>query len=154
VLNIVLVNPKIPQNVGNIGRTCVALNSHLHIILPIPFEITDKNLKRAGLDYWPNLKHTIWNSLEEFLSANPITDRHFFATTKSDNIYFDVAFLPNDFIYFGAEDEGLPMRLMEQRPQGMITLPMYGDTRSLNLATVVAIIGYEALRQNIGSFYE
>jgi tRNA (cytidine/uridine-2'-O-)-methyltransferase len=154
LFNIVLVSPKIPQNVGNIGRTCVALRANLHIIKPIPFEISDKQVKRAGLDYWPHLQLSIWDTLEEFLSSHPVGDRHFFATTKSERVYFDVDFLPDDFFYFGSEDAGLPMELMGQRTDGMITLPMSGEMRSINLSNAVAVVAYEAVRQNFRSFYE
>ena len=114
MFNIVLVNPKIPQNVGTIGRTCVALRADLHIIMPIPFEISDKQVKRAGLDYWQFLKLHIWDDLDHFWSENPFGERHFFATTKTDRPYFDFDLKESDYFYFGSEDAGL--RRLEQGP--------------------------------------
>lgn len=152
MLNIVLVSPKIPQNTGSIGRTCVALGIRLHIVKPIPYELDDTKIKRAGLDYWPHLELSVWGSLGEFLAANPINDRHFFFTTKSEKSYLDVEFLPNDFLYFGSEDAGLPMELMQMRKDGMITIDMREEFRSLNLAAAVSIASYEVFRQNKGAF--
>lgn len=152
MVNIVLVNPKIPQNVGNIGRTCVALGATLHIILPIPFEISDKQIKRAGLDYWPDLKLFIWDNLEHFYINHPFGQNHFFATTKTKKLYFDFKFSDGNYFYFGSEDSGLPIELMNKNPDNMFTLPMTKGTRSLNVANTVAIVGYEVLRQNISDF--
>ncbi len=152
MFNIVLVNPKIPQNVGTIGRTCVALRANLHIILPIPFEISDKQVKRAGLDYWQHLKLHIWDDLESFWAAHPFGSRHFFATTKSEKPYFEFDYLPDDYFYFGAEDAGLPMELMAKMPENMFTIPMIPEARSLNVANAVSIIIYDALRQNFQQF--
>ncbi len=152
MLNIVLISPKIPQNTGNIGRTCVALGIKLHIVKPIPYQIDDKQIKRAGLDYWQSLDLHVWESLEEFLAANPITDRHFFLTTKTEKSYLGESFKVGDYLYFGSEDSGLPIELMEQQPSNMITIDMRAEFRSLNVATAVAIVSYEAFRQNIGEF--
>lgn len=152
MFNIVLVSPKIPQNTGSIGRTCVALGIKLHIVKPIPYELDDTKIKRAGLDYWPHLDLTVWESLDEFLAANPIDERHFFLTTKTDSSYLDASFLPGDFLYFGSEDAGLPIELMEKRKEGMITIDMREEFRSLNLAAAVSIVSYEAFRQNKGAF--
>ncbi len=152
MINIVLVNPKIPQNVGNIGRSCVAVGAKLHIVKPIPFLIDDKNLKRAGMDYWPHLDVTIWEDLNAFSQAHPMSDRHFFATTKTTKTYFAQPLLQGDFIYFGAEDEGLPSGLMGQRPEGMITIPMREQFRSLNLASSVAVILFDTVRQNFAQW--
>ena len=151
-LNIVLVSPKIPQNTGSIGRTCVALGIKLHIVKPIPYELDDTKIKRAGLDYWPHLDLSVWDSLDEFLAANPINERHFFLTTKTEKSYIDTKFLPGDFLYFGSEDAGLPMGLMDMRKEGMITIDMREEFRSLNLAAAVSIVSYEAFRQNKGAF--
>jgi len=152
MFNIVLVSPKIPQNTGSIGRTCVALGIRLHIVKPIPYELDDTKIKRAGLDYWPHLDLVVWESLDEFLAQNPITDRHFFLTTKTDSSYLDTSFLPGDFLYFGSEDAGLPLPLMEKREEGMITIDMREEFRSLNLATAVSIVSYEVFRQNKEAF--
>ncbi len=152
MFNIVLVSPKIPQNTGNIGRTCVALGYSLHIVKPIPFELDDKQIKRAGLDYWPHLNLFVWESLDDFLAANPINERHFFLTTKTDNSYFDASFSPGDYFYFGSEDSGLPTSLMDIRKDGMLTIDMREEFRSLNLSSAVAAVAYEAFRQNRGAF--
>lgn len=148
MFNIVLISPKIPQNTGNIGRTCVSLGYRLHIVKPIPYEITDKQLKRAGLDYWPSLDLIVWEGLDEFLASNPINDRHFFFTTKTEKSYFEVEFRPDDFLYFGSEDSGLPLDLMKQKKENMITIDMREEFRSLNLSSAVAAASYEAFRQN------
>ena len=152
MFNIVLVNPKIPQNVGTIGRTCVAIGARLHIVLPIPFEISDKQVKRAGLDYWQFLDLHIWDDIDHFWDENPLGNRHFFATTKTDYLYCDIDFLPDDYIYFGSEDGGLPMEMMNRLPQNKFTLPMKVCARSLNVSNAVSIVAYEALRQNILEF--
>lgn len=152
MFNIVLVSPKIPQNTGGIGRTCVALGLKLHIVKPIPYELDDTKIKRAGLDYWPHLDLAVWESLEEFQAANPMSERHFFLTTKTQSSYLDASFLPGDYLYFGSEDAGLPLELMRQREEGMLTIDMREEFRSLNLATAVSIVSYEAFRQNKGAF--
>lgn len=152
MFNVVMVNPKIPQNVGTIGRTCVALDANLHIILPIPFEISDKQVKRAGLDYWQQLKLYIWDDIDSFWSANPISERHFFATTKTKKPYFEFELLRDDYFYFGSEDSGLPMSLMQLQPDNMFTLPMTNDARSLNVSNAVSVVLYDALRQNFNLF--
>ena len=148
MFNIVLISPKIPQNTGNIGRTCVSLGYRLHIVKPIPYEITDKQLKRAGLDYWPSLELIVWEGLDEFLASNPINDRHFFFTTKTEKSYFETEFRPDDFLYFGSEDSGLPLDLMKQKKENMVTIDMREEFRSLNLSSAVAAASYEAFRQN------
>lgn len=148
MVNIVLVSPKIPQNTGTIGRSCVSVGATLHIVKPIPFELDEKRIRRAGLDYWPYLDLHVWESLEAFHAVHPINDRHFFATTKTDRLYFDTPFQPGDFIYFGSEDTGLDEALMAKRPEGMITIPMKPEFRSLNQSNAVSIILFEAVRQN------
>lgn len=148
MFNIVLVTPQIPGNTGTIGRVCVATNSTLHLIKPLGFNIDDKSVKRAGLDYWSDLKLKVWESLDEFLSANPINERHFFATTKAEKNYFEMEFKKGDFLYFGREDGGLPMELMEKKWQNSMKIPMSTKTRSINLGISVGIILYEAIKQN------
>ncbi|WP_198304520.1 tRNA (cytidine(34)-2'-O)-methyltransferase [Arcobacter vandammei] len=153
MFNIVLHEPRIPGNVGTIGRLAFALNSKLHLIKPYGFgEITEKEVRRAGLDYWYNLEVFEYENIEEFWKLNPLNDRHFFATTKTKNLYFDKGFKENDYFYFGREDAGLPENILEKSPNTNITIPMTNSARSLNMANSVSIICYEALRQNIGSF--
>lgn len=153
MFNIVLVNPKIHTNTGSIGRMCVNSGAKLHLIKPLGFEIDDKHLRRAGLDYWASLEPIIWESLEDFLKANlEFKDRFFFATTKCNKLYFDAKFAPGDYLIFGAEDCGLPIELMKLNKNNCITIPMTNQGRSLNLATSVGIITYEAIRQNVDKF--
>ena len=151
MVNIVLVSPKIPQNTGTIGRTCVSTGATLHIIKPIPFELDEKRIRRAGLDYWPHLDLHVWENIEAFWDAHPVDERHFFATTKTDRIYFDTAFQPGDFIYFGSEDTGLPESVMAKRDEGRITIPMKREYRSLNQSNAVSIVLYEVVRQNFAT---
>jgi len=149
MFNIVLVHPQIPQNTGSIGRICVNTDSKLHIIKPTCFEINDKNVKRAGLDYWSYLDLQIWESLDEFLDANiNKLDRFFFSTTKSKKPYFKADFKDGDFIFFGGESTGLPMELMQKNWKNAITIPMGKNGRSLNLSVAVGIVLYDAIRQN------
>ncbi len=149
MFNIVLVHPQIPQNTGSIGRICVNTDSKLHIIKPTCFEINDKNVKRAGLDYWHLLDLQVWESLEEFLEANiDKVDRFFFSTTKSKKPYFEADFKDGDFIFFGGESTGLPMELMQKKWQNAIAIPMGKNGRSLNLSVAVGIVLYDAIRQN------
>lgn len=153
MFNIVLLNPQIPQNTGTIGRMCVNANLKLHIIKPIMFDISEKAVRRAGLDYWHKLDLSVWESLDEFLSKNlQHKDRFFFATTKTNQLYFDAKYLAGDFIFFGAESTGLPSELMNMLPQNKVTIPMGKNGRSLNQAMSVGIIAYEAIRQNIQNF--
>lgn len=153
MFNIVLVNPKIHTNTGSIGRMCVNCGAKLHLIKPLGFEIDDKHLRRAGLDYWESLEPVIWESLDDFLEANlSFKERFFFATTKCNKLYFDAKFRSGDYLIFGAEDTGLPLELMCLNKQNCITIPMTNKGRSLNLATSVGIITYEAIRQNVNEF--
>ena len=153
MFNIVLVHPQIPQNTGSIGRMCVNANCALHIIKPTMFEINDKTLKRAGLDYWSLLEVYIWEDLEAFLEAHKDKlDRFFFATTKTKKPYFQVDFQAGDFIFLGGESTGLPMDLMQLKWDNAITIPMGKNGRSLNQATSAGIILYDAIRQNYESF--
>ena len=153
MFNIVLVHPQIPQNTGSIGRMCVNANCALHIIKPTMFEISDKTVKRAGLDYWPLLEVHVWESLEEFLEANVAhIDRFFFATTKTKKPYFEATFQKGDFIFLGGESTGLPMELMQMKWENAITIPMGKNGRSLNQATSAGIILYDAIRQTFSEF--
>ncbi len=146
MFNIVLVEPRIPQNTGNIARTCAATGSQLHIVRPTAFQITDKNLKRAGLDYWHLLNVRYYDNLEDFFEKTR-GGRYFYASTKSRHTYVDARYEDNDYILFGREDAGLPEDLLYEHEERCIRIPMIGDARSLNLSNSVAIIVYEALRQ-------
>lgn len=153
MFNIVLLEPRIPGNVGTIGRLCFALNCKLHLIKPYGFgEITEKEVRRAGLDYWYDLEVFEYENIEDFWSKNPFNDRHFLATTKTKNVYFDAKFNVDDYFYFGREDAGLPEDLLSKSSHTCITIPMTNDARSLNIANSVSIVAYEALRQNFISF--
>jgi len=147
MFNIVLIEPQIPPNTGNIGRMCVNLGATLHLVKPLGFDISDKAIKRAGLDYWENLDLIVWNSLDDFLQNNP-TQKMYFATTKTDNLYWDAKFEVGDFLVFGSETKGIPEWLLKENLDKCITIPMGSKGRSLNLATSAGIITYEALRQN------
>jgi len=153
LFNIVLVHPQIPQNTGAIGRVCVNTDCKLHIIKPTCFEINDKNVKRAGLDYWNLLDLTVWESLEEFMKSHePHIDRFFFATTKTKKTYFKFKFQKGDYLFFGGESTGLPMEFMEKKWENAMTIPMGKNGRSLNLSIAVGIILYDAIRQNFSDF--
>lgn len=155
MFNIVLVHPQIPQNTGSIGRMCVNADCALHIIKPTMFEINDKTVKRAGLDYWPLLEVHIWENLEAFLEANKEhLNRFFFATTKTKKPYFEAKFEKGDFIFFGGESTGLPLELMQMKWENAITIPMGKNGRSLNQATSAGIILYDAIRQNFTQFVQ
>ena len=152
MFNIVLLEPRIPQNTGTIGRLAFALNSTLHLIKPYGFNISQKELKRAGLDYWDNLKIKEYNNIEEFWGMNPISLRHFFATTKTKKPYFKNTYHKNDYFYFGREDAVLPEKLLKDNKLNCINIPMTNKARSLNIANSVSIVLYDALRQNYDSF--
>mgnify|MGYP003749849273 FL=1 len=146
-LNIVLFQPEIPQNTGNIGRTCVLTDATLHLIKPLGFSIDDKQLKRSGLDYWTYLKLEVHESYEELRQKYP-DSTFYFSTTKATKKYSDVAYKEGDFIVFGRESSGLPDYIREENKENLIRLPMLeSSTRSLNLSNSVAIMVYEALRQ-------
>ncbi|QOR35759.1 tRNA (uridine(34)/cytosine(34)/5-carboxymethylaminomethyluridine(34)-2'-O)-methyltransferase TrmL [Clostridium sp. 'deep sea'] len=147
MFNIVLVEPVIPPNTGNIARTCAITGSKLHLVKPLGFSISDKHLKRAGLDYWSSVDVTVHESLEEFLVYMGDAD-FYLATTKSTNLYTDFKYKPNDYILFGCETKGLPEPLLHKHAERCITLPMKGNLRSLNLSNAAAIVVYEAWRQN------
>ena len=148
MFNVVLVEPEIPPNTGNVGRLCLATRSTLHLIGPLGFSLDDRQLKRAGLDYWDEVDVREWSSLDELRRANA-SARFFYLTTKATQPYFKVRFQPNDFLVFGRETKGLPERVLAENRANCITIPMHG-TRSLNLATAVAIVLFEAMRQQRG----
>lgn len=145
-LNIVLVEPQIPQNTGNIARTCAATGASLHLVKPMGFTVDDKKLKRAGLDYWYLLDITYYENLQDFFEKNK-DGKFFYFTTKGQHIYSDVSFPENSYIVFGREDAGLPEELLKDNPDACLRMPMIGDARSLNLSNTVAIATYEVLRQ-------
>ncbi len=144
--NIVLVEPEIPQNTGNIARTCAVTGTRLHLVKPYGFRITDRNLKRAGLDYWHLLDVTEYDSLDDFLEQHK-DDRMFYATSKGTHRHSDIEFCDGDYILFGKETKGLPESLLAGRPDRCIRIPMIGGARCLNLSNSAAVIVYEALRQ-------
>ncbi|MBP5295592.1 MAG: tRNA (uridine(34)/cytosine(34)/5-carboxymethylaminomethyluridine(34)-2'-O)-methyltransferase TrmL [Lachnospiraceae bacterium] len=145
-LNIVLHEPEIPSNTGNIGRTCVATGTSLHLFRPLGFSLDEKNLRRAGLDYWPHLRLFLYDSFEDFLQKNPGA-RIFMATTKAHQTYTEVEYGPDDFIMFGKETAGIPEEILVDFESTCIRIPMNESIRSLNLSNAVAIVLYEALRQ-------
>ena len=145
--NIVLVEPEIPQNTGNISRTCAATNSSLHMIKPFGFELSDKHLKRAGLDYWQYLDVHYYENLAEFFEKNKGAN-FYFMSTKGDKVYSEANFKDGDFLIFGKESHGLPEPLLKENYDKTLRIPMYGNLRSLNLSNSVALTLYEALRQN------
>ena len=147
MLNIVLLEPEIPANTGNIGRTCVATGTRLHLIEPLGFKLNEKALKRAGMDYWKDLDVTTYINYEDFLEKNPGA-KIYMATTKGQHVYSDVKFEPDCYIMFGKESAGIPEEILLEHPNEAIRIPMMGETRSLNLANSVSIVLYEALRQN------
>ena len=146
-LNIVLYEPEIPANTGNIGRTCVATGTRLHLIEPLGFRLNDKTVKRAGMDYWQHLDVTRYDDWEDFLERNPDA-KIYFATTKAKHVYTEVEYEPDAYIMFGKESAGIPEEILVKYPEQCIRIPMIGETRSLNLSNSVAIVLYEALRQN------
>ena len=145
-LNIVLLEPEIPQNTGNIGRTCMVTGSRLHLIEPLGFHISEKAVRRAGLDYWPKLDVRTYVNFEDFLAKNPGA-RIYMATTKAKRVYTDVSFEDECYIMFGKESAGIPEEILVDYEETCIRIPMIGDIRSLNLGNSVAIVLYEALRQ-------
>lgn len=145
-LNIVLVEPQIPQNTGNIARTCAATGARLHLVEPMGFKVDDKKLKRAGLDYWYLLDITYYSSLKDFFEKNQ-DGKFFFFTTKGRKIHSDVTYPDNAYLVFGREDAGLPEELLHNNPGSCVRLPMREEARSLNLSNTVAIGVYEVLRQ-------
>jgi tRNA (cytidine/uridine-2'-O-)-methyltransferase len=146
MFNVVLIEPEIPPNTGNIGRLCLATGSTLHLVKPLGFSLDDRQLKRAGLDYWNEVDVRIWDSLAALQGAQAGSARYFFLTTKTRKPYHEVRFTPGDFLVFGRETKGLPENMLAANVANCITIPMHG-TRSLNLATAVAIVLFEAVRQ-------
>ena len=144
-LNIVMVEPEIPQNTGNVARTCAATGARLHLVGPMGFTVDDKKLKRAGLDYWKYLDITYYDSLADFFEKNDGT--YFYFTTKGRQAHSDVNYPDNCFLLFGKETKGLPEELLIKNPERCVRIPMQGEIRSLNLSNSVAIAVYEALRQ-------
>lgn len=145
-MHIVLHEPEIPANTGNIGRTCVATGTSLHLIEPLGFRIDEKSVKRAGMDYWDKLDVSTYVNFQDFVSKNPGA-KIWYATTKAKNCYSDVKFGPDDYIMFGKESAGIPEEILVDNEETCIRIPMKADIRSLNLSNSVAIVLYEALRQ-------
>ena len=146
MVNIVLVEPEIPQNCGNIARTCAATRCRLHLIEPLGFDISEKAVKRAGLDYWPMVDLTVYSGLDEFFERNPDPDL-WLATTKAPRDYTQARFRDGCWLFFGKETAGLPRELRERFADRCLRIPMRADARSLNLSNSVAILTYEALKQ-------
>lgn len=154
-LNIVLVEPEIPQNTGNIARTCAAIGARLHLVKPLGFEINDKTLKRAGLDYWDKLDIVYYENFEEFLKIHE-NDKLYFVTTKAKKDYASIDYLQDNNVYvlFGKETKGLPEDILQENMSNCIRIPMRENIRSLNLSNSVAIVAYEILRQDNFSLLE
>ena len=146
-LNIVMVEPEIPQNAGNVARTCAVTGAKLHLVRPLGFEVSDKHLKRAGLDYWQYLDITYYDSIEEVMDKFYNGKNFWFFSTKAKNIHSDVKYSDGDFLVFGKETKGLPESLLEKYYDRCVRLPMRSETRSLNLSNSVCVGVYEALRQ-------
>ena len=146
-LNIVLFEPEIPANTGNIGRTCVATGTRLHLIEPLGFRLNEKSVKRAGMDYWENLDVTRYINYEDFLAKNPGA-KIYMASTKAPRCYTEVQYEPDCFIMFGKESAGIPEEILLENQETAVRIPMMSEIRSLNLGNSVAIVLYEALRQN------
>ncbi|MGN0396408.1 MAG: tRNA (cytidine(34)-2'-O)-methyltransferase [Candidatus Fimimorpha sp.] len=146
-MNIVLHEPEIPANTGNIGRTCVATGTSLHLIEPLGFRLDEKSLKRAGLDYWQNLDVHVYSNYEDFLQKNPGA-KIYMATTKAHQLYTEVSYEPDCFIMFGKESAGIPEEILVDHEETCVRIPMNENIRSLNLSNSVAVVLYEALRQN------
>jgi tRNA (cytidine/uridine-2'-O-)-methyltransferase len=150
VFNVVLIEPEIPPNTGNVGRLCLATCSTLHLVKPLGFSLEDRQLKRAGLDYWNEVDLRTWGSLTELQQSQAADARYFFLTTKTSRAYYTVKFQRGDFLVFGRETKGLPESLLAENSDHCITIPMRG-ARSLNMATAVAIVLFEAVRQQEAS---
>ena len=149
MMNIVLLEPEMPSNTGNIGRTCAATQTRLHLIEPLGFKLNEKALKRAGLDYWDKLDVTVYSDYQDFLERNPdALERMYFATTKAHKVYSDVGYETDCYLMFGRESAGIPEEILVENEDRCVRIPMWGDIRSLNLSNSAAIVLYEALRQN------
>jgi len=147
MFHVVLIEPEIPPNTGNIGRICLGTDAHLHLVKPLGFSLEDRYLRRAGLDYWSEVRVTLWESFAALRAAQEAGVRFWFLTTKSSRIYWDVDFRDGDFLVFGRETKGLPEALLAAHAEHALTIPMTDATRSLNLATAVGIVLFEAIRQ-------
>ena len=147
MLHVVLVEPEIPPNTGNIGRLCLGTDSRLHLVGPLGFSLDERGLKRAGLDYWPQVDLRCWENFESLRAEAAEDSRFFFLTTKSDTAYWSVDFRDGDYLVFGSESRGLPESLLEENRDRILTVPQTEKVRSLNLATAVGIVLYEARRQ-------
>ncbi len=145
-MNIVLLEPEIPANTGNIGRTCVAAGARLHLIGPMGFQINEKQVRRAGLDYWDKLDYRVYDGYADFLSKNAGA-RIYMATTKARQVYSEVQYEDGCYIMFGRESAGIPEEILVEHQETAVRIPMFGDIRSLNLGNSVAVVLYEALRQ-------
>lgn len=153
MFHIVLLEPRMPGNVGTIGRLAYATGSVLHLIKPYGFgEITEKQVRRAGLDYWEFLDVREYENIEDFIEKNPKDIRCFYATTKTKKTYFEAEYKANDYFFFGREDAGLPEELLENNKEFCVNIPMTNEARSLNIANSVSVIIYDAIRQNIEEF--
>ena len=146
-MNVVLLEPEMPANTGNIGRTCVATHTRLHLIEPLGFKLNEKMLKLAGLDYWDKLDVTVYCDFQDFLERNPGA-RIYMATTKARKVYTEVSYEPDCYLMFGKESAGIPEEILVRHQEDCVRIPMWGEIRSLNLSNSVAIVLYEAMRQN------
>jgi tRNA (cytidine/uridine-2'-O-)-methyltransferase len=154
MFHIVLIEPEIPPNTGNIGRLCLATGAHLHLVKPLGFSLDDRALRRAGLDYWHEVTVSLWDSFAALRRTHPDDARYFFLTTKTKRAYWSADFREGDFLVFGRETKGLPEPLLVENAERTLTIPMEDATRSLNLATAVGIVLYEAVRQTRGGEVE
>jgi tRNA (cytidine/uridine-2'-O-)-methyltransferase len=152
MFNLVLVEPEIPPNTGNIARLALATGCRLHLIKPLGFSLDDRQLRRAGMDYWREVDVTLWENLNDFEQMIPAPRRSLFFSTKSQRPYWEISFARGDNLIFGRETKGLPESLLEERAGDCYTIPMVADARSLNLATAVAIVLFEGVRQLSTSF--
>ena len=149
MMNVVLLEPEMPSNTGNIGRTCVATNTRLHLIEPLGFKLNEKALKRAGLDYWDKLDVQVYSDYQDFLEKNPdALGKMYFATTKAHKVYSEVDYEPDCYLMFGKESAGIPESILVENEDHCVRIPMWGEIRSLNLSNSVAVVLYEALRHN------
>ena len=149
MINIVLYEPEMPANTGNIGRTCVATNTRLHLIEPLGFKLNERQILRAGLDYWDKLDVQVYSDYDDFLEKNPrAREKMYMATTKAKHTHSDVCYESDCYIMFGKESAGIPEEILVENEENCVRIPMWGEIRSLNLSNSVAIILYEALRQN------
>jgi len=147
MFNLVLVEPEIPPNTGNVARLALATGSTLHLVKPLGFSIDDRQLRRAGMDYWNNVDVKLWENFEEFELKSEPSARRFFFSTKVEKPYWEIRFLSNDYLIFGRETKGLPASLLARQAENAFRIPMRPEARSLNLATAVAIVLFEGMRQ-------